>query len=65
MKKVKIIKKINVILAIIFIISIMFSNYSLAVGDAFSDADEFLGKRRLDIEYNRWRTTKRNIKFYV
>ncbi|MBO5412879.1 MAG: hypothetical protein J6A29_00980 [Clostridia bacterium] len=53
MKKVKIIKKINVILAIIFIISIMFSNYSLAVGDAFSDADEFLGKRRLDIEYNR------------
>lgn len=65
MKKVKIIKKINVILAVVFIISMMFSNYSLAVGEAFSDADNFLGKRRPDIEYNKWSTTKRNIKFYV
>lgn len=53
MKKVKIIKKINIILAVVFIITIMFSNHSLAVGDAFSDADNFLGKRRPNIECNR------------
>lgn len=65
MKNIKIVKKINIIIAVVFIISIVFSNYSLAVGDAFSDADEFLGKRRLNIGYNKWGTIKRNIEFYV
>lgn len=65
MKNINIIKKINIIIAVVFIISIMFSNYSLAVGEAFSDADSFLSKRKFSIKYNRWRATKRNIKFYV
>lgn len=53
MKKIRIIKKINIIIALIFAVSIIFSNYSLAVGSAFSDADDFLGKRRTNIKCNR------------
>ena len=65
MKKIRIIKKINIIIALVFVVSIIFSNYSLAVGNAFSDAEEFLGKRRSYIKYNKWNTPKGNFKFYV
>lgn len=43
MKSIRTIKKINIIIALVFVISIIFSNYSLAVGSVFSDADAFLG----------------------
>lgn len=49
MKNIKTIKKINIIILVIVIISIIFSNYSQAVGNAFSDADEFLEKRKCSI----------------
>ena len=39
-------KKINIIIALTIIVSIIFSNGVQAVGSAFSDADAFLSKRR-------------------
>lgn len=65
MKNIKMIKKINIIIAVAFVISIIFSNYSLAVGSAFSDADSFLSKRRFNIKYNKRGTITRNIKFFI
>ena len=53
MKNIKNTKKINIIIVVAFIISIIFSNCSLAVGGAFSAADDFLGKRRFGIKYNK------------
>ena len=43
------IKKLNIIIILILIIGIIVPNYTQAVGDAFSDADDFLGKRRPNI----------------
>lgn len=65
MRKLRTIKKINIIITLIFAISIIFSNCSLAVGNAFSDAEGFLGKRGSYIKCNRRRTIKTNIKLYV
>ena len=53
MKNIKMTKKINIIIVVAFIISIIFSNCSLAVGGAFSAAVDFLGKRRFGIKYNK------------
>ena len=53
MKYINVIKKINIIIILIFIISIVFANYSQAVGNIFSDADSFLGERRTNISYYR------------
>lgn len=39
-------KKINIIIALMLVVSIIFSNGVYAVGSAFSDADDFLTKRR-------------------
>ena len=47
-KMKKLIKKISIII-LILIIGVVVPNYSQAVGDAFSDADDFLGKRRPNI----------------
>lgn len=44
MEQIKIIKKINILMLMLIIISVMFSNYSYAVGNIFSDADGFLSK---------------------
>lgn len=41
-----IIKKINIIIILIFLVGLMFSNYSQALSAIFSDADDFLSKRR-------------------
>lgn len=48
------IKKINIIIALILVASIIFSNGVQAVGNAFSDADAFLSKRRFCLWYNWW-----------
>lgn len=58
------IKKINIIITFIFLISIIFSNYTLAVGSAFSEADSFLSARKSSIKYYKWGTITSNIKFY-
>lgn len=65
MKNIKMTKKINIIIVVAFIISIIFSNCSLAVGGAFSAADDFLGKRRFGIKYNKWGAITSNFKFYI
>lgn len=44
------IKTISIVIALIFIIGITFSGEVSAVGDAFSDADSFLGKRRTGVK---------------
>ena len=59
------VKKINVIMLLIFVVSIIFSNGVQAVGSAFSDADDFLSKRRFCIKHNKYNTTRRNIELYV
>lgn len=47
-----IVKKISIII-LILIIGFVVPNHSYAVGDAFSAADEFLGKRKFSIKYNK------------
>lgn len=44
-----VINKIMIIILILLIIGVITPNYSQAVGDAFADADDFLGKRRFNI----------------
>ena len=49
MKKTRKINKLIIVLLFIFAVSIIFSNYSNAVGTTLSEADEFLGKRKFGI----------------
>lgn len=42
MKYIKTIKKISIIVVLIFVVSVLFSNNSQALGDIFSEADGFL-----------------------
>ena len=58
-------KKLSIVIVLIFIVGTMCSGEVMAVGQAFSDADEFLSKRRPSIKQNKWNTIDRNIKFYV
>lgn len=50
MKTIHITKKIIIALLLALIVSVVFSNYSQAIGNAFTGADEFLGKRRRRIK---------------
>lgn len=50
MKSIYITKKIIFILLLVLLVNMVFSNYSQAIGSAFSGADEFLGKRRTNIK---------------
>ena len=52
MKNINKIKKVNIIVILIFLISLIFSNHSQAsIGEIFSDADSFLDKRRINKYY--------------
>lgn len=46
MKRKNVINKIKIVIFVIFIIGMIFSNYSQAIGDVFSDADNFVLERR-------------------
>lgn len=65
MKSIHVTKKIIIALLFVLLVNIVVSNYSQAIGEAFTGADEFLGKRRKRIKCYRWIPIKRNIKFYV
>lgn len=53
MKHIDTIKKINIIIVLIFAIYTIFSIPTYAIGDVFSDADNFLDKRKFNIKHNR------------
>lgn len=66
MKYINIINKLNIIIILILVISIMSPNYSHAtVGNIFSSADNFLEKRATNIKCYRWYSIRINIRFYV
>lgn len=50
MKSIHVTKKIIIALLFVLLVNIVVSNYSQAIGEAFTGADEFLGKRRKRIK---------------
>lgn len=45
MKSIDVTKKIIIALLFVLLVNIVVSNYSQAIGEAFTGADEFLNKR--------------------